>query len=603
MKKFQFILSVILLSIALYGCGFEPGGDIVTKAATPDSTPPTISIEIANPAVVNTYGSGTIIIQGSAGDDLRVTKVETCVNNGAYSEAKQGFSTSATKLDWISSVDTSVLADGIHTITAKATDLWDNTSTASVVINVDKGTPLAMLWGAPSVMTDKTELNVSVYGNGITHYKYNLDDSGWVGGFDGIDASIALTVGGLSVGKHTLLVIGKKLGVWQDATTEVTRCEWSVNAKLFFSPSDGAEGFGRSVAVSAEGSTIVIGAPYNANHSGNVYVHQWTGSDWNETKLTADDSADYDDFGSSVAISSDGSTIAVGADVGGGNGDYLGSVYVYRWIEGAWIQTKKLMADDGAKLDHFGYSVGISSDGSTIVVGAHTFGSADVYRWIEGAWIQTKKLTADGGASWQNFGKSVGISSDASTVVIGAPSDNNNGVHSGSVYVYRWIDGDWNQTKKLTADDGAEGDMFGQNVGITSDGSTIVVGASSDDDITGSAYVYSWTGSAWNETKLTADDGAAGDAFGFSVGISSDGSTIVSGAHCDKDNGDTSGSAYIYRRIDGAWNETKLIPDDNAAGDAFGWCLGLSSDGSTIVVGALNLNNTGNYGSVYLFYR
>ena len=115
--------------------------------------------------------------------------------------------------------------------------------------------------------------------------------------------------------------------------------------------------------------------------------------------------------------------------------------------------------------------------------------------------------------------------------------------------------------------DGTSDDYFGRSVSISSDGSTAIVGARYDDDNgsqSGSAYIYKLVEGIWQETKLLASDGADGDYFGQSVSISSDGSTAIVGAYGDDDNGTLSGSAYIYKLVGGVLQETKLLASDGA---------------------------------------
>ena len=118
-----------------------------------------------------------------------------------------------------------------------------------------------------------------------------------------------------------------------------------------------------------------------------------------------------------------------------------------------------------------------------------------------------------------------------------------------------------NEDFKLLASDGTSEDYFGISVSISSDGTTALVGAHRDDDngsLSGSAYIYSHVKGIWQETKLTASDGAGVDWFGYRVSISSDGTTALVGAYGDDDNGDKTGSAYIYSLVKGIWQETKL---------------------------------------------
>ena len=138
---------------------------------------------------------------------------------------------------------------------------------------------------------------------------------------------------------------------------------------------------------------------------------------------------------------------------------------------------------------------------------------------------------------------------------------------------------------KITASDGAANDLFGVSVSISGD--YTVVGAFGDDDngnASGSAYIFKRTDTSWvEEAKLLASDGVASDWFGKSVSISGD--YAVVGATDDDDNGNASGSAYVFKRTDTSWvQEAKLLASDGAAFDVFGWSVSISGD--YIVVGA-----------------
>ena len=154
------------------------------------------------------------------------------------------------------------------------------------------------------------------------------------------------------------------------------------------------------------------------------------------------------------------------------------------------------------------------------------------------------KLTASDGAEGDVFGYSVSLSKD--TIIVGAYRDDDKGTSSGSAYVFVGDKKGWSEEAKLTAGDGAEGDVFGYSVSVSKD--TIVVGAYGDDDkgsVSGSAYVFADGKKGWSEeVKLTAGDGVEGDYFGYSVSVLKD--TIIAGAQGDDDNGSVSGSAYIF---------------------------------------------------------
>jgi hypothetical protein len=164
--------------------------------------------------------------------------------------------------------------------------------------------------------------------------------------------------------------------------------------------------------------------------------------------------------------------------------------------------------------------------------------------------VEVAKLVADDGATNDFFGFSVALSGD--TVVIGAfrDSDDVKGVDSGSAYVFARSGTNWSQQAKLTATDGAANDTFGGNVALSGD--TAVIGALGDDDDvngvdSGSAYVFTRSGTSWSEqAKLIAADGAAGDVFGISIAFSGD--TIVIGADLNDEKALNAGAVYVFTR-------------------------------------------------------
>jgi FG-GAP repeat protein/thrombospondin type 3 repeat protein len=252
---------------------------------------------------------------------------------------------------------------------------------------------------------------------------------------------------------------------------------------------------------------------------------------------------------------------------------------------------QKLTASDGAALDRFGESVAI--DGDTMVVGAPSDdafrGSAFVFVRSGGVWSEQQKLTAGDGATFDQFGTSVAI--DGDTLAVGAFNDDGG---RGSAYVFVRGGGLWSEQQKLAAGDGTPGDIFGRSVAIS--GETLAVGAEGDVAFRGSAYVFVRSGGVWNEQqKLTASDGATFDQFGRSVAI--DGDTLAVGAVGDDSN---RGSAYVFVRSGGVWSEQqKLTASDGTAGANFGRPVAISGD--TLVVGAVAANVF--RGSAYVFVR
>jgi len=300
----------------------------------------------------------------------------------------------------------------------------------------------------------------------------------------------------------------------------------------------------------------------------------------NEIKITPSDGAANDYFGRSVSIGS--GRIVVGSWLDDDNATSAGSAYIFD-LDGT--QLAKIIASDGDDYDFFGSEVSIGS--GRIVAGAENdddngseSGSAYIFD-LNGN--QLAKIKPSDGAANDRFGRSVAVGSGK--IVVGAYQDDDNGSDSGSAYIF---DLDGTQLAKITASDGASGDAFGYSVAVGS--GRIVVGAYTY-GIVGSAYIFDLYGTQL--AKITASDGASGNAFGISVAIGS--GRIVVGASGDDAN---SGSAYIFDR-DG--NQiTKITASDGDVNDYFGTSVAVGS--GRIVVGSLGDSDNGSQsGSSYIF--
>ncbi|GBC62283.1 hypothetical protein DENIS_3252 [Desulfonema ishimotonii] len=327
-----------------------------------------------------------------------------------------------------------------------------------------------------------------------------------------------------------------------------------------------------------------------------------------ETKIIAadDDNPAYDYFGGSVSVSGD--YAIAGAKCDEHIATYAGSAYIFHRSGTVWTQQAKLTAGDGEQGDNFGSSVSVSGDYA--IVGAYYdkdeddplnhYGSAYVFYRDGTAWTQQARLTASDGGPEDRFGMSVCVSGDYA--VVGSNYDDDNGTNSGSAYIFYRNGSVWEEQGKLIAGDNAEGDFFGRSVSVSGD--YAIVGAPNDDDggsSSGSAYIFHRSESAWTQTcKLTADDSASGDLFGNSVSISGD--YAIAGAYFGDDNGSMSGKAYIFfRNGDGTWTQQdKLTASDGAERDHFGNSVGIG--GECVIAGAYYDDDNGtNSGSAYIY--
>ena len=384
---------------------------------------------------------------------------------------------------------------------------------------------------------------------------------------------------------------------------------------------------GNSVALSGDGSTMIVGAPYesggasgiNGNQndnsayaSGAVYVFTRQGDGWvQQAYLKASNAGQSDHFGSSVAVSRDGSTVAVTAHweasaatgINGNQNDnsisQAGAVYVFTrtgttWSQQAYIKASNTgrpgegeMPGDG---DQFGYAVAVSGDGNTLAVGA--------------------------------------IAEDSAAQTINGDQKDDSQATAGAVYVYARTGTTWTQQAYVKGSHVETGDMFGFAVALNFDGNTLVASAFDERGSgrginvphdnrangSGALYVFSRRGGAWTQDAyIKGSKTEATDQLGYSVAISDDGNTIASGAGdedcltpginppgCDNDSPPLGaaniwvGAAYVFVRTGGTWSEQAFIKANNARPyNSFGVKLALSGDGNTLAVASYVEDNGG----------
>jgi hypothetical protein len=333
--------------------------------------------------------------------------------------------------------------------------------------------------------------------------------------------------------------------------------------------------FGSAVAVSGDGKTVAIGAPFASGEAGNIYVYIAPVAGPvlapNPIKISAP-STQAMHFGASVALSEDGNTLVVGApfdsnaQTGVGtypaapnaNAAHSGGVFVYSRTGNTWSTTpvyiKAIDADTG---DEFGSAVALRD--TVIAVGAPgqdspstnaqditnaAVDSGAVYAFVAnaGTWIQAPEILKAGIAAGNLFGSSVAVSREGATLIVGAPNEDSNGMaDSGAAYRFVRTDAGggaptWSQPQRLAVVS-HPGDSYGASVAVSATGDVLAIGAPKEDDLTtqatdvGGVYVITTSQGIFTDFAfLTATHPHAGAQFGASLVINGDGSLLAAGA-------------------------------------------------------------------------
>lgn len=339
------------------------------------------------------------------------------------------------------------------------------------------------------------------------------------------------------------------------------------------------------VSVALDGAVAVIGAPDHdvvGVDEGAVFVYRHDGTQFQEEQtLVGSDSANYDDFGVSVAVS--GNFLAVGASLHDALGADAGAVYVYQYAAGVWTQKQKLTASDGNAGDYFGASVALLGD--VLVVGAPgddltsaDVGSAYVFRYKGSfvGWTESQKLTAPSPASYDQFGYSLDL--DPSRLVVGCPLRDSLAYDAGAVYLYT-IGTTLTFEAEVVSASAQYSDNFGTDVAL--DGSLLAVGLPHDDDAgseSGSVCVFEYTGGAWvEEVKLLPPVVYTYEYFGLRLDLD-DGNLAIGAEYADTD-GTDSGVVYSYVRHGGDWYyDQPLGSSAGATSDHFGSAVSVDGD-------------------------
>ena len=295
---------------------------------------------------------------------------------------------------------------------------------------------------------------------------------------------------------------------------------------LFIKPSTGAAGaaFGSQVALSDLGSTLVVSAPSASNgtvNAGAVAVFAAEGDTWVEKQIIASTAATQEGFGTSLAVSTNGQTFAVGArfyDASADGSNITGRVYIFNYQAAVdpnpaqWVLGTELSASNARHEMEFGYDLDLAGNGETLVVGAPgensgafeingdqndtsltAAGAAYVFALNGGNWAQTTYLKANNSGEADRFGSSVAINLDGSDIAVGAPGEksaaiaihgnnlDNTATDAGAVYMFSKSGDSWAAGNYVKAPNTDSGDAFGSTLDIDASGDALLVGAAGED--------------------------------------------------------------------------------------------------------------------------
>lgn len=363
----------------------------------------------------------------------------------------------------------------------------------------------------------------------------------------------------------------------------------------------GTDGFGRSVAVSADGNIIAVGAPKNDDNgadSGHVRIYENSNGTWTQIGDDIEGEAAGDQFGESVALSADGDIIAVGAPYNSGGGTNSGHVRIFENINGAWTQVGNAINGDVA-WDESGRSIALSSDGSIVAIGSRRHngngtdsGQVRVFENIDGTWTLLGEAIL-GPQPNDGLGVSISLSSDGNILAVGANQIMTSGESPGFTMIFENVLGEWTQIGQTIY--GAEPlNGSGNSVSLSADGNIVAIATpNGGNNLQGYVQVYENISGTWTQIGSDIIGEHALDQIG-KVSISSDGSILVIGAGGGNVSGseNITGQVRIYKNISNTWTQVAEDIEGEDTNDFFGTSVSLSNPGNVLIVGATTMTTS-----------
>lgn len=414
-----------------------------------------------------------------------------------------------------------------------------------------------------------------------------------------------------------------------------------------------ADGLTLAVATTLEESNATgINGDQNNNslsYAGATYIFTRVDNQWSQQAyIKASNTESYDFFGISMDLSADGSTLAVGAsgedsistsingDESDNSGGRVGAAYIFTRTAGVWSQQAYIKASEAPPSNNqlgFGVSVALDASGSTLAVGSEwgrssdtATGLAHIYIRSGSTWSEQQVLSASNSGYSDGFGLALALSDDGNTLAVGAPNEesatrsingdqsDNSADHAGAVYIFNRSNDSWSQHAYIKASNASEGHYFGKEISLSGNGDFLAVGAhressssmfdqfSSGLSWSGATYVFQLSNENWSQIGfLKASNTEQRDSFGFSTSFNFDGSLLAIGAPGEDSDahgigGDiqsnrapSSGAVYIFQRSENNFQQMNYIKPKYAHENmGFGASVNIRADDGSLAVGATN---------------
>lgn len=360
--------------------------------------------------------------------------------------------------------------------------------------------------------------------------------------------------------------------------------------------------FGRSIATSDDARVVVVGAPDDslvAPSAGAAHVFVRSAGLLTEVAALRPTSVvEADQFGTHVAVSGDGTRIAVGAPFAGTVDG--GAVYVFRDVAGVWTEESVLVPATNTTGDDVS-PVSLDATGSTLLLGAPNAstasclgcGAAFVFTRDATGWSESASLVSPSPAPFERMGQAVAISRDGARAIVGIPREDTVHVDTGGARTFVRSGATWTHEALLTHGDPLPSDLCGLSVATNTAGDRVAIGCPLDDTAAGTnagtIRVFALTGSVWSaDTTVALSDGALGDQLGYAVAMTPDGWRLVGGAIGDvvDVSGVATGSVRVFDRVGAQWRQGGAVSVAGLGEDALGRSVAVAADGVTVLAGA-----------------